>query len=32
MNPQESGAFNDFVYRVRDEKGISVLLIEHDMA
>ena len=32
MNPQESAAFNDFVYRVRDEKGISVLLIEHDMA
>jgi branched-chain amino acid transport system ATP-binding protein len=32
MNPQESAVFNDFVYRVRDEKGISVLLIEHDMA
>ena len=32
MNPQESAAFNDFVYRVRDEKGISVLLIEHDMS
>ncbi|HEX3206276.1 MAG TPA: ABC transporter ATP-binding protein [Propionibacteriaceae bacterium] len=32
MNPQESAAFNEFVYRVRDEKGISVLLIEHDMA
>ena len=31
MNPQESAAFNEFVYRVRDEKGISVLLIEHDM-
>ena len=32
MNPQESAHFNDFVYRVRDEKGISVLLIEHDMS
>ncbi|PWJ51221.1 amino acid/amide ABC transporter ATP-binding protein 1, HAAT family [Quadrisphaera granulorum] len=32
MNPQESAAFNDFVYRVRDERGISVLLIEHDMS
>ena len=32
MNPQESANFNDFVYRVRDEKGISVLLIEHDMS
>ena len=32
MNPQESAAFNEFVYRVRDEKGISVLLIEHDMS
>jgi branched-chain amino acid transport system ATP-binding protein len=32
MNPQESAQFNDFVYRVRDEKEISVLLIEHDMS
>jgi len=32
MNPQESAAFNDFVYRVRDERGLSVLLIEHDMS
>jgi branched-chain amino acid transport system ATP-binding protein len=32
MNPQESSTFNDFVYRVRDEKGLSVLLIEHDMS
>ena len=31
MNPQESNAFTDFVYRVRDEKKVSVLLIEHDM-
>jgi branched-chain amino acid transport system ATP-binding protein len=32
MNPQESANFNDFVYRVRDERDMSVLLIEHDMS
>jgi len=32
MNPQESGQFVDFVHRVRDEKRVSVLLIEHDMS
>jgi branched-chain amino acid transport system ATP-binding protein len=32
MNPQESAQFVDFVHRVRDEKGLSVLLIEHDMS
>ena len=32
MNPQESGDFVDFVHRVRDEKELSVLLIEHDMS
>jgi branched-chain amino acid transport system ATP-binding protein len=32
MNPQESATFVDFVHRVRDEKNLSVLLIEHDMA
>ena len=31
MNPQETQTFIDFVYRVRDEKEISILLIEHDM-
>lgn len=31
MNPQESARFVDFVHRVRDEKGVAVLLIEHDM-
>ena len=32
MNPQESKTFVDFVYRVRDEKDVSILLIEHDMS
>ncbi|MGN6609544.1 MAG: ABC transporter ATP-binding protein [Jatrophihabitans sp.] len=32
MNPQESAVFTDFVHRIRDEKQISVLLIEHDMS
>jgi branched-chain amino acid transport system ATP-binding protein len=32
MNPRESAAFVDFVHRVRDEKHVSVLLIEHDMS
>jgi len=31
MNPQESAEFTSFVHRVRDEKGLTVLLIEHDM-
>ncbi len=32
MNPQESGVFTDFVHRVRDERDVSILLIEHDMS
>jgi branched-chain amino acid transport system ATP-binding protein len=32
MNPRESAQFTDFVRRVRDEKKVSVLLIEHDMS
>ena len=31
MNPQESARFTEFVKKVRDDKGISILLIEHDM-
>ena len=31
MNPQESAEFTAFVRRVRDEKSLAVLLIEHDM-
>ena len=31
MNPQETAAFIGFVSQMRDEKGLTVLLIEHDM-
>ena len=31
MNPQETAEFTAFVGRVRDERGVTVLLIEHDM-
>jgi branched-chain amino acid transport system ATP-binding protein len=31
MNPQETADFTAFVHRLRDERGLSVLLIEHDM-
>jgi branched-chain amino acid transport system ATP-binding protein len=31
MNPQESAEFTTFVGRIRDERGLSILMIEHDM-
>ena len=31
MNPQETADFTAFVQRLRDEQGLTVLLIEHDM-
>lgn len=31
MNPQESQVFIDFVYKVRAERDVAILLIEHDM-
>jgi branched-chain amino acid transport system ATP-binding protein len=31
MNPQETAEFTTFVGRLREEQGLSVLLIEHDM-
>jgi branched-chain amino acid transport system ATP-binding protein len=31
MNPQESADFTSFVSRLRDERGLTVLMIEHDM-
>jgi branched-chain amino acid transport system ATP-binding protein len=32
MNPRESAQFTEFVHRVRTEKQVSILLIEHDMS
>jgi branched-chain amino acid transport system ATP-binding protein len=31
MNPQESAALTEFMRKVRDERGLTILLIEHDM-
>jgi len=31
MNPQETADFTSFVRRIRDDKDLTVLLIEHDM-
>jgi branched-chain amino acid transport system ATP-binding protein len=31
MNPQETAAFTGFVDKLRSEKGLTVLMIEHDM-
>jgi branched-chain amino acid transport system ATP-binding protein len=31
MNPQETQAFTEFVRKVREERALTVLLIEHDM-
>ena len=31
MNPNESDRLKDFMLRLRDERGLSILLIEHDM-
>ena len=31
MNPQESERLKDFMIRLRDERGLTILLIEHDM-
>jgi len=31
MNPHESHRFTEFVQQLRDERGLTVLLIEHDM-
>jgi branched-chain amino acid transport system ATP-binding protein len=31
MNPQESKELTDFMRKLRDDRGVSVLLIEHDM-
>jgi branched-chain amino acid transport system ATP-binding protein len=31
MNPQESGELTEFMRRLRDERGVTIVLIEHDM-
>jgi branched-chain amino acid transport system ATP-binding protein len=31
MNPQESADLTDFMRKLRDERGITIVLIEHDM-
>jgi branched-chain amino acid transport system ATP-binding protein len=31
MNPQESAELTNFMRKVRDERGLTILLIEHDM-
>ena len=31
MNPQESAALTEFMHQLRDERGMTILLIEHDM-
>jgi len=31
MNPQETLELDDLITRIRDEEGVSILLIEHDM-
>jgi branched-chain amino acid transport system ATP-binding protein len=31
MNPQESALLTGFMHKVRDERGLTILLIEHDM-
>ena len=31
MNPQESAEFTSFLYKLRDEHDLTVLMIEHDM-
>jgi branched-chain amino acid transport system ATP-binding protein len=31
MNPQESAALTDFMRQLRAERGLTILLIEHDM-
>lgn len=32
LNPRESGELNELLLTIRDEHGISILLIEHDMS
>jgi branched-chain amino acid transport system ATP-binding protein len=31
MNPNESARFTEFMQKVREDRGLTILLIEHDM-
>jgi branched-chain amino acid transport system ATP-binding protein len=31
MNPQETDVMKDFIRQIRDDLGITIILIEHDM-
>jgi len=31
MNPQETAEFVDFIFRMREDEKLTILLIEHDM-
>ena len=31
MNPEESKRLTEFMRKLRDERGLTILLIEHDM-
>ena len=31
MNPEESKRLTDFMHKLRDDRGLTILLIEHDM-
>ena len=31
MNPQETDAMKDFIKKIRDDLGVSIIIIEHDM-
>jgi branched-chain amino acid transport system ATP-binding protein len=31
MNPNESATFTEFMHKVREDRGLTILLIEHDM-
>ena len=31
MNPQESARLTDFMHKLREDRGLTILLIEHDM-
>lgn len=31
MNPQETDAMKDFIRKIRDDLGVSIIIIEHDM-